>query len=87
MAKTANVIALLDSKGQDASGALAACKAAEAKLQGEQAEFHKAKNLKHDAEKHGLTQAQVANIAKRYVSPAAWELFGLDLVSEIWDAL
>lgn len=87
MAKTTNVIALLDSKGQDASGALAACKAAEAKLQAEQEAFHKSKNLKHDAEKHGLARAQVANIAKRFVSSAAWELFGDDLVAEIWDAL
>lgn len=87
MAKTANVIALLDSKGQDASGALKAVQAAEAKLQAEQAAYHKEKNLKHDAEKHGLTRAQVANIAKRFVSSASWELFGDDLVSEIWDAL
>lgn len=87
MAKTANVIALLDSKGQDASGALAACKAAEAKLQGEQEAAHKAMGKKHDAEKHGLTVPQVQNIARRHVSSAAWELFGADLVSEIWDAL
>ena len=87
MAKTLNVIALLDSKGQDASGALAACKAAEAKLLAEQAAYHKDKGLKHDPEKHGLARAQVANIAKRHVSPAAWEMFGDDLVSEIWDTL
>lgn len=87
MSKTPNVIALLDSKGQDATGALNAVKAAEAKLQAEQAAFHKEKNQKHDAEKHGLARAQVANIAKRFVSSAAWELFGDDLVSEIWDAL
>lgn len=87
MAKTANVIALLDSKGQDATGALNAVKAAEAKLLGEQAAYHKDRNLKHDPDKHGLTRAQVANIAKKFVSSAAWELFGDDLVSEIWDAL
>lgn len=87
MAKTPNVIALLDAKGQDATGALNAVKAAEAKLQAEQAAFHKDKNLKHDPEKHGLTRAQVANIAKRFVSSAAWEMFGDDLVAEIWDAL
>lgn len=87
MAKTTNVIALLDSKGQDASGALAACKAAEAKLQAEQKVFHESKGLKHEADKHGLARGQVSNIAKRFVSPASWELFGDDLVSEIWDAL
>jgi len=87
MAKTTNVIALLDSKGQDASGALAACKAAEEKLQAEQKAFHEAKKLKHDPDKHGLARGQVANIAKRFVSAASWELFGDDLVSEIWDAL
>ena len=87
MAKTPNVIALLDAKGQDASGALAAVKAAEAKLQGEQAAFHKERNLKHDPDKHGLTRAQVANIARKFISVAAWDLFSDDLVSEIWDAL
>lgn len=86
MAKS-NAIALLDSKGQDASGALEAVKAAEAKLQADQAAFHKSIGKEHKAEAHGLTRAQVANIAKRHVSPAAWELFGDDLVSEIWDAL
>ena len=87
MAKTPNVIALLDAKGQDASGALNAVKAAEARLQAEQAAFHKDKNLTHDPEKHGLARPQVANIARKFVSSAAWELFGDDLVSEIWDAL
>lgn len=81
------VIALLDSKGQDASGALAEVQAAEAKLQGEQKAKHESAGLQHDPLKHGLTRPQVANIARRHVSPAAWELFGDDLVAEIWDAL